>query len=213
MSSDLCVTPHDPDRRALPSLRLCGGCRDRLERDLADLPGLWARLERALATVSSGGQRVSGSSSSPLPINLGVVEHRDQMRHDLVAWVRYVADERGMEYPANEVGAMARWLGRHVDWISARQEAAEECPPVMRELTGRARRLLEPDGSKRITVGPCPDPVDDEPCGGTLYATVRAEGDARPSVIYCSGPCGSERGAETWMRFGRTYLREGRMAG
>lgn len=211
--SDLCVTEHGDERpEALPGLRLCRHCRRTLERDLIALPGLWDRLGDHLApgSTGSGSGRVSGTSSAPLPINPAVAELRDQIRHDLVTWAVLVSDERGLELPANTVPAIGAWLGRHVEWIAGHAAAAVECPPVMRELAARAHSVLNPSGAKRIAIGPCRETVDDAPCDGTLYATVRAEDDPRPSVIYC-GACRVEYGTETWRRFGREYLR-GRMA-
>ena len=209
--SDLCVLDHgDEDARALPSLRLCPGHRSQLRRDIEALGSLHGDLESVLAHGSSPryGNRVSGSSAEPLPINPAVADHRDQIRHDLVWWVRYVAEERGLAgLPDSRVSEIAAWLGTHVDWIAAHPVAAVECPPVMRGLVGRARALVAPSGARRIAIGPCRGVVDDQACGGTLYATVRAEDDDRPSVIYCA-ECQTEIPTEGWRRFGRDYLRD-----
>lgn len=208
--NDLCVLPHDDDRRALPSLRLCGSCHDRLERDLADLPHLHARLATILPTggTASGTGPVSGSATVRLPIRDDVADLRDQIRHDLVWWAIFVADERGHAHPANTIPAIAQWLGRHVEWIAGHEVAAVECPPVMRSLAGRAHALLNPSGAKRIRVGRCHDSVEDGPCGGMIWATCRAEDDPRESELYCDGPCGLRLSAEQWRRFGREYLRQ-----
>lgn len=206
--SDLCVTADEGhERRALPGLRLCGSCRDRLERQLGQLPTLYAQLGHNLGTGGGAGQRVTGTSSRPLPINPAVADHRDQIRHDLVWWCVFVADERGMAGPQDgDPATTAVWLVRHVEWAAATLPAAEEMPPVVRGLTGRARALLDPSGAKRIRVGPCQDVTEDGVCGGVLYATVRAEDDVRPSVIFCD-TCEMELAAESWLRFGREYLR------
>lgn len=209
--SDLCVTTHDSDRRALPSLRLCGSCRDGLAKDLDALGRLHADLGTAMATGSSPryGHRVSGSHAEPLPIDPAMADHRDQIRHDLVWWVKFVAEERGLVgLPDDRVSEIATWLGTHVDWIAAHEVAAAECPPVMRGLTGRAHALVAPSGARRIEIGPCRDSWDGERCTGRLWATVRCEDDPRPSMIYCDGPCAMEIAAESWRRFGRDYLRQ-----
>jgi len=215
--SHLCVTPHDRDRSALPGLRLCTGCHDYLGENIADLPGLHTQLGDQLtdatpASDSSG--RSSAGRSIPLPINTGIVDHRDQIQHDLIWWAVYVAGERGIAQPtASSPEVVAQWLGRHVDWIAGDETAAEECPGVMRELAGRARSLLDPSGSKRIEIGAChqlvagpamrgrPWPMS---CAGALYATVRADDDARPSLIYCSA-CDFSKEPSEWLRFGKTY--------
>jgi hypothetical protein len=209
--NDLCVLDHGDDpAEALPTLRLCRSHRDGLRRDLERLPSLHARLATALATggTSSGTGRVSGSSSEPLPIRADVADLRDQIRHDLVWWAIFVAEERGHAQPANTVHAIAEWLGRHVEWIAGHSVAAVECPPVMRSLAGRAHALLNPSGAKRIEIGACHDSVEAGPCGGTLWATCRAEDDPRPSEIYCDGPCGARLDPTQWRRWGREYQRQ-----
>lgn len=214
---DRCVQERHGDQRpeALPSLRLCRACYNRLKRDLSTLGRLYVELENALPAGSTPqhGQRVTGSSTRPLPVNPAVADLRDQIRHDLAWWARYVADRRGLTPPTGAtVPALARWLAGHTDWIAAHDEAAAACPPVARELAGRARALAYPSGARRITIGPCVEEIDGERCGGTVYATVRQDDDPRPSRIYCP-ECGLEKGAEEWRRFGREYQRERRMAG
>ena len=166
--NDLCVTPHDSDRRALPTLRLCGPCRGCLERLIAEMPSLYADLGRALATTGSGGQRVSGSAAEPLPINPAVADHRHQMQHDLVWWCVYVAQERGIELPtSSEPTTTAAWLTTHAEWLAADQVAAEECLPVMRALAGRARGLLDPD--RKLPIGErCRVVIEGDRCEGTV---------------------------------------------
>lgn len=216
--TDICVQPHEQDHTALPALRLCAGCYYGLRGHIKALPRLHAELGNHLAvggSPSTGG-RVTGSSSEPLPINTAVADLRDQIRHDLVWWTLFIADERGFRVPENDLRQIGVWLWRQVDWIAASLPAAEECPPVMKALAGRARAILQPSGAKRIKIGPCRETTEDGPCGGTLYATVRQEDDPRPSRIYC-GECSFEAGPESWRRFGREYLRtqqqEGRMVG
>jgi hypothetical protein len=188
--SDLCVTDHgDSERRALPGLRLCGGCHDRLVRDLSDLPHLHDRLGDHLGTGGSAafGGRVSGSSAAPLPINPAVADHRDQIRHDLVWWAILVADMRGHAQPANTVPAIAAWLGRHVDWIAATLPAAEECPGVMRGLVGRAHSLLDPN--RKLTTGERCRTTDEDGarCNG-LISMVQAPDETWTARCTVCGP-------------------------
>jgi len=181
--SDLCVTADEGhERRALPGLRLCGSCRDRLERQLGQLPQLYAQLGHNLGSTGQAGQRVSGTSSRPLPINPAVADHRDQMAHDLVSWCVYVADERGLTLPMDHLtdrrGRLraassppeitAPWLARHVEWIAADLAAAEECPPSIRHLWGRARALLDPN--RKLATGERCRQVDEEEqrCAGVI---------------------------------------------
>ena len=207
-----CVAEHrsDPDRPrlAVDGAWLCHGCLTQLRNHLTALPRQYADLEKVLARGSAaGGQRVSGTAQRWLPISPAVAEHRHQIAHDLVWWCVYVADERGIARPGSAAPATtAAWLAHHVDWCAAHRLAAEELLPVLRHLTGRARALLDPSGSRRITIGPCIVAVGGEPCEGIVYATVRAENDPRPSAIYCEA-CGLDKPPAEWLRFGRTYTR------
>lgn len=209
MNGDLCVQPHDSDHRAADSLRLCQPCRRYLVKLITGLPDRYADLEDCLSVTGTNGDRVSGSSSTPLPINTAVAGVRFEIQHGLVSWAVYVAETRGLKAlpDSGEPREVAPWLARHCDWLAADRVGAEECLPAMRDLNGTAWRLIDPDGRKRIKVGPCTQTYDDERCGGVLYASVRAEDDTRPSVIACD-VCVFERQAHEWLRFGRTYQRQ-----
>jgi hypothetical protein len=211
--SHLCVADHgEDDAEALPGIRLCRACRKGLTRDLERLPRLHADLASILPTggAQGGSGRVTGSSAKPLPIRGDVADLRDQIRHDLVWWCLFVSERRGLDLPIDRVPEIAAWLGRHAEWIAGHEVAAVECPPVMRDLAGRAHGLLNPSGAKRIQVGVCHDSTEAGPCKGTLWATCRAEDDPRPSELYCDGPCGLRKDAAEWRRWGREYLK-GRM--
>lgn len=208
--SDLCVSDHgDEKRRAADSLRLCTPCRRHLAKLIEGLPDRYTQLEDCLSVTGTGGDRVSGSSSTPLPINTAVAGARYEIQHGLVSWVVYVAEERGLMVPMEgpDPRFTAPWLAKHSDWLAADRAGAEECLPTMRQLTGAAWALIDPSGRKRIKVGPCTQTGDGGPCGGVLYATVRAEDDVRPSAIFCDS-CDLEIAPESWLRFGRTYTRQ-----
>lgn len=205
MSADLCVSDHgDDERRAADTLRLCHPCRRHMAKLIDGLPQRYADLEDCLSVASTSGDRVSGSSSTPLPINTAVASARFEIQHGLVSWVLYVAEARGLMVPMEgpEPRHTGPWLARHCDWLAADPVGAEECLPAMRALSGRAWALIDPSGRKRIKVGPCR-----ECAAGTLYATVRAEDDDRPSAIDCDS-CEFTREPSQWLRFGRTYTRE-----
>jgi hypothetical protein len=190
--NDLCVTEHDTDRRALPGLRLCPSCRDHLARLLADLPGLHDDLAEAMAglTATARGCSLLTPGTTPaerealaiaetgLPLDPAISDHRHQIAHDLLWWAIYVADERGISRPgASDPATTAPWLAVHVDWLSANPAAAEECLPVMRQLAGRARHLLDPD--RRLPTGERCRVVSEagERCNGTV-AMVLGRDDA-----------------------------------
>ena len=214
--ADVCVTEHrvDPERlrTAIDGAWLCRGCLTRLRNDLTTLPRRYADLEEILGGAAAGGERISGTAERRLPISAAVAEHRHQIVHDLLWWCIYVADERGIARPGSaDPATTAAWLARHVDWCAAHRPAAEELPAVLRHLTGRAWALLDPSGSRRITIGPCIATVGDEPCEGIVYATVRADDDPRPSSIYCE-TCGLEKPPIEWLRFGKLYAARAQQA-
>lgn len=201
---------HQPDRprRAVDGLYLCRGHLKDLEQLIDKMPARYDELGRMLGATSGAGQRVSGSQSEPLPINPTIVDHRDLIRHALIWWCVYVAEQRGVNRPASgEPVVTAAWLGAHAQWLAADRPAAEECQPVMQQLASTAWSLVNPDGRKRIKVGPCCAVAGDEECAGTLFATVRAEDDPRPSVIYCD-TCDLKKTSIEWLRFSRQYIQQ-----
>ncbi|MBA9003680.1 hypothetical protein [Thermomonospora cellulosilytica] len=168
---------HGEDRRAAPTLRTCWACRDRMAAHLEALPALYGRLGDALVSpvTGGGGPRVTGTSSAPLPINPAVADHRDQIRHDLVWWTKYVADARALALPDDRIGEIAGWLAAHVDWLAADPVASEELPPVLRALVGRAHGLLDP--SRRLPTGERCRVVSDgaERCAGVISMVQEAD--------------------------------------
>jgi hypothetical protein len=201
--NDLCVLQHrqDPDRprRAVDGLWLCQPCRDQLAALLAQLPGLYADLEDALASGgASTGPAVSGTASEPLPINTAAADHRHQIQHDLVWWAIYVADERGISRPLNgEPRSTTVWLTVHLDWLAGNRPAAEELLPVLRQLAGRAWAIIDPD--RRLPTGERCRVVDDEGerCNGVV---TMIQGADEAWTARCSD-CGPQQAVD--------YLRDG----
>lgn len=176
-TDDLCHGPHgDQDQaRAMDGLYLCQGCVNGIKRNLARLPDLYEQLaEMHTAPAGDGSGRVSGTPEKRLPINPAVAEHRHQIQHDLVWWSIYVADERGIGQPADgRPATTAAYLLTHVEWIAARRECAEELPPVLRSLAGRAGGLIDP-ARKMQTGERCrmlPDGV--QRCAGVVTMVIR----------------------------------------
>lgn len=214
MNSALCVAERhaSPDTAptnrppAAPSIRLCVACHEGFTRDLAALPALLRALRAALVPRVRGGRGGRSKSAhrradQPAPIDLGVAELRDQIRHDVGWWSAYVAEARGLSGPSDPAAA-ARWLARHADWMAANPQAAEHAPPAIAELVRRARAVIDPD-SRRVTLGPhtgCPAAdLDDPP--GSLVATVATPGSNRPSTVRCDR-CGLVATPRDWAALG-----------
>ncbi|MEV0993434.1 hypothetical protein [Nonomuraea sp. NPDC050202] len=198
---------HDPDRprHAADGLNLCPGCRTGLSRHVADLPELHADVLAQLPAGSdSAGPAVSGSRETPLPFNPRAGDWLSQTRHDLARITSIVAIERGLIGPPPNAAAQCAWLGPHLDWLAANRDAGA-FKDVLGELVGRAYSVIDP-GRLPVYVGPCIEILDDGPCAGVLWATVRLDGDPRPSEIYCD-VCALALNPAQWNRFGRRYAK------
>ncbi|MEV0149083.1 MULTISPECIES: hypothetical protein [unclassified Nonomuraea] len=215
----LCTATHrrDPDRPrpAADGLNLCAGCHAALGRHLSALPELHGDVLAELpATRDTAGPAVSGSRTPPLPYNPRAGDLLSQIRHDLRFVTELVAIERGLIGPPPNPGAQCAWLGRHVDWLAAHPDAGA-VKDVLAELVGRAYNVIDP-ARLPLVIGRCIEVLDLEAgvqCDGMLLATVRRDGDPRPSEIYCD-MCELALDTTQWHRFGKRYLgaRE-RMAG
>lgn len=198
LAEQICLAPHrhhpDRPRRAMDGLYLCCGCRAQLGDLLNDLPGLYAQLESRLASGGiSTGPAVSGSASEPLPINPGVADHRHQIHHDLVWWCIYTADEFGVDRPAtDDPGTTTAFLARYIDHLAANRPAAEELLPVLRQLAGRARAIIDPD--RTLTTGERCRAVgeDGERCDGSIAMRQRWD---ETWMAWCSA-CGAQEAAD-----------------
>jgi len=167
-------------RPAAPGLVLCRSCRDRLAADLVALPGLYAELERNLATSRGMLERVRGSGTPGIRLNQQAVNVRADMLAVLASWADLVVDGSGATPPARTVPALAAFLGRKLRWLSARPAAGDAADEIA-TLAQAAKTAARPDPSRRIQLGPCV--VDG--CNGRLTALVRDRDAALPSAITC----------------------------
>lgn len=201
---DICVAARhlDRPRRAAPGLYLCPGCRTALGAHVADLPYLHDQLGRILRRPSRPGVRVRGGTAG-LYIDPRVADVRERIRGSLYGWARVVLEKRGLQPPAPAPSAQeltlhqaAAWLAPHLDWCAAHRWV-DEMLGELGELVGRAWALIEPNRARIAELAPCPD------CGhGALGAVIRAEGDLRPSLIFCDG-CGIEYEPHQWRRLAK----------
>ncbi|YCK35157.1 hypothetical protein ACNF49_14040 [Actinomadura sp. ATCC 39365] len=204
---------HEPDRprAAADGLNLCPGCRIALGRHIRDLPELHADVLAQLPTGrDTAAPPVTGSRTPPLPYNTRAGDWLAQTRHDLRSITSLVSVERGIAGPPPNPGAQCAWLERHADWLAAHPNAGA-FKDMFAEQVGRAYSIIDPARLPLVLPVRCIEPVDDEPCGGILRATVRRDDDPTPSVIWCDG-CDLELDTTQWHRYGRR-LQRGRMAG
>ena len=200
--SDNCPASHrdDRERSSAPGLRLCLGCRRRLEVSVTALPALDLDLELALIHGEApAGDPITHRKDPGLVINQAALEARTLMRHQLVAQVRMINEEQGLTtWPADTVPAMVAHVARHFDWL-ARHDAAEVWVEEWADVRSQARRAAFPSGVRRFDLAPCIE-VD---CVGTLVAVLRRSDDLLPSAVTCNAEVTHVWESHEWMALGR----------
>ncbi|XRQ14259.1 hypothetical protein ACN3XK_26340 [Actinomadura welshii] len=148
--------------------------------DIRNLPTLY---DDCISRTGSGALRVIRNaprkSTTADPMSAAAAEIRTSLRTVLASWARLVAEERRLEPPPRDMGALSRFLCRHAEWLAA-HPAAGEIVDEIRELTRSARRTAYPTGGGRVSVGSCPN------CSGELVAHMRRRDDPLPSEIVCT---------------------------
>lgn len=133
-----------------------------------------------------------------MPFNVAAAEVRAAILGVLGSWSGMVAAERSVTPPRRTVRALARFLGRHVDWLAA-QDTATEVTEEIAQLARSARRAAYPDPVRRVEIGRCVEAA----CAGALVALVRPKNPALPAEISCDADP-SHRWPETeWTQLGR----------
>lgn len=173
----------------------CRPCEDSTARRVAELPGLFARLNTT-AMLMKGASRISGPSGSktpPIPpridvLNLvgpGGVAARLQDIED--AWRKTlgwtVAPWRGS--PAEAIPEHVAFLANNLLWACSSYESVGQDIDDLRRLHGECAALAA--GEKRpgrVQIGLCPVRVEDGWCGTALTAST---GSHR---VHC-GSCGT----------------------
>lgn len=200
MTTDLCVDVRRRrdgetmcQRLAIDGAYLCQGHRRELERLIAEMPARHGDLDRP---TGAGGPPVRGGGEHGITVDEAAADLRRQIQHDLVFWCVYVADERGIGRPRRDDPlSLAAWLTRHVDWLVARREAAEELLPVLRELTGRALGIIDLR-ARRIELGErCLTHEGGERCTGTVTLVIRGD-----DWLARCGECGHDQEATQYLR-------------
>jgi hypothetical protein len=131
-------------------------------------------------------------------MNPAAAEIRSAIRTVLASWAGLVADERRLEPPARDIAALARFLCRHVAWLT-RHPAAGDLVDEIRDLTRVARSIAYPDTSRRVTIGRCPAGG----CDGALIAVIRCQDDVRPAEITCTATGSHSWPATRWAKLAR----------
>jgi hypothetical protein len=195
-----------PRRLVTGRAGLCPVCRNDLAVGLSSLPGLHEECGRLLggAAVGSGElrDRTSGGPLPGLPFNTAAADARTAILAVLGSWSSMVVEERRVGAPPRTVPALAAFLARHMDWVTAR--AAAELSGEIAELVRTARRVVSPDPLRRMVLGPCVEPG----CPGRLTALVRP-GQPHRSEVRCDAGPGHRWADHEWLRLRRRMAGEG----
>jgi hypothetical protein len=176
----LCSVCHVPESDAF----LCPTCTAHLHTWLVELAGHAVDLEDVVVPrmTSRRGERVmvTGTTETPLIVDLDASEAAWELHSDLVAIVRDLCESRGITYPGvDRSAALAAWLGRNVASI-ALDPAALEIFDIVRHRLGETRRVVDIAPAK-VWLGRCDAMVDGAVCGQDVRA---AEG---ATVVRCKG--------------------------
>lgn len=203
-------------RMAADGLRLCLVHTDKIGTDAIEAGRLHGELALVLVGAGRGGPRVSGGTIDK-SLNLNEAAHlaRTTIRHTLVQWARFIAEHRRMTLPEDRVTDVAAFVARDPKWLASFSDAiAVSASEELAELVQIARPVAYPSGTKRISVGGCPE------CGADLMAVLR-QGSALPDQVVCAEDVDHAWGRDAWIELGVevaakrpvTVARERRRAG
>ena len=137
-----------------------------------DQRGSWTGLDDQLMasmakTGRSGGRTGGRSASVPLPLDLGAVSARIELRNALARWVGELNLGPGgtvlSGWPADTITAMGAWMLDRLQVIRGHAQAADIKRDVC-SAVGQARRVINAPASSQQLVGRC------DVCGGDIYA-------------------------------------------
>lgn len=191
----------------------CSTCATRIGRQLATIAELTPDARAVAARQTRRGAAVRGSGHErALPFDPKATEMLDDAQNALTTWVRYVADERGVEVPSVPVGGRtgesegdamvvaAQWLTSHLTWFRHRGPEVVEFARDVTTVTRILHSIVDPPRQKRYA-GPCPTTIDGETCGTDLYAR------AGQGVAACR-VCGWEYNVDAQQAWMREQVRE-----
>lgn len=147
-------------------ITLCTRCTIDLERDLRDVPDVWADIQTTAARLDVGAGTVgsSGHSAPSEPVNLDALDKAQTLRVVLGGWASHLPQL----HPAGNPVKTALWLAAKSGEIR-RQEWAGD---FKRELSDalNACRWATDRSAERMSLGPCLDIG----CPGIMTAIVGA---------------------------------------
>lgn len=154
---------------------VCETCLTDLERALGDVPWLDSELEVTITRQKGvdyrrvgGGKGGRKPAEAPSPANWGASEARTHLRALLVSWTLLCAEEGvrrkggADDLPADELGALSRWLMTRVDGLGL-HDAGPDAVDEITSAVAHCHRLIDRPADRQY-LGTC------EVCAGRLYA-------------------------------------------
>jgi hypothetical protein len=222
-----CVTCRPPKNRAwhlaMSGHRTCERCADRLHAQLIEVADRYEALTSVPAPAGSFNDfRCSPGFVSRSPASDHVIVmrdhrsspeakvwvgsdgriHQESIRPPLSVYSTLVIEvydvvelrEVAMPDPRENVRDLTEFLDRHLDWLT-RQESVIEFAATLRRLRSQ---LMPLTGSPRVFLGTCPNEVDEQVCGRSLYIPT---GFTYRDTVSC-GSCGWEWPPVDWIALG-----------
>ncbi|MGZ0231151.1 hypothetical protein [Streptomyces sp. CPS1] len=167
--------------------RVHRGCRERIEADLRELPGLYRQLGPALVPGRRGGDGRTGTKTAPLPCSLDALDllGRGGIEGVVGGWARDLCEREQWEVPQfGTIVAVVDWscgvLVLNLGMICDEHPAVREMAQELRQIAGQAQRLITGEKAPRRIGVQCS-------CGHTLRVTLDTAGVRCPA---CSAQYG-----------------------
>jgi hypothetical protein len=174
--------------------RIGRGLRDRVRRNLTELPELYQRCESLLVRFPPAfTQRVAGGGTAGLVLDERVTEARGGIVAVLASWSGLVADERDVGRPRRDAAELSAFLAVHLDWLLDHPAG----PCFAEELLAAAAAAREVSGGGArpgIELGRCVE----EGCDDAMIATW---GTSSELEVRCAA--GHSWRARQWLRLAR----------
>lgn len=198
-------------RLAADGVKLCRPHTERLRADAIRCAELHRECALALISTSTG----IGGGVNPQPgldLNDHAAEARTLIRHRLVAWSKYISDERGIKLPQRpgrvpgervldeRTEALAGYIAHFSVWLAA-NKLAGAASEELAEAAALGNRAAYPVGSRIVGVGKCPITAP-EVCPGDLRAMLREATGIRPSRVVCDANDTHAWDSSEWLDLG-----------
>lgn len=214
----LCISPHCyttelgalVPRQAADGLNLCTPCLGRIAPQAIAAAELYGELEHALTTSGTPGETPPPNKPGSREPNEAAVWARAHIRHTLASWCRLISEDRGLSLPDDDVYAMARYIGRHAQWLAAQSFADEVCVELRELAFGRGRAVAYPSGGRSYPLQGPDGPVlcPGEECSGALWAVLRTADSKVPSELVCSVNDEHRLPSTQWLAYGQRLHEE-----